>query len=157
VVIRRTGGWPLNCRRHLHVVPATEGLRVFLGRAADCTRPPRRQEHVGTPLFHRTIDLGHVHCLRKGNLYDLLSRWRRDIVNIHIDDMVHSVHELMMFQGPMDLTANSAPLRKISYDNGVHVAPSRHNHAAVFTVRASMNLFRLRIGSTAAKYLLNAP
>jgi L-ribulose-5-phosphate 3-epimerase len=96
-------------------------------------------ERICHPLFQLTVDLGHVHCLNEGNIHELLSRWRRRIENIHIEDMVRGVHEHLMFgQGTMDFTLICQALRQIEYGRGVHVELSRHSHMAVEAVRAAM-------------------
>ena len=99
----------------------------------------RLDERIRHPLFQLTVDLGHVHCLNEGDVNELLSRWRRRIVNIHIEDMICGVHEHLMFgQGTMDFPLICEALRQIEYDKGVHVELSRHSHMAVEAVRAAM-------------------
>ncbi len=100
------------------------------------------------PLFQLTIDLGHVHCLREGDIPALLSQWRSRIINIHIEDMAPDVHEHLMFgQGTMDFPSICRALRHISYDKGLHVELSRHSHMAVEAVRAAMAFLDPLIGS----------
>ncbi|MGZ3317194.1 MAG: sugar phosphate isomerase/epimerase family protein, partial [Isosphaeraceae bacterium] len=58
---------------------------------------------VSHPLFHLTVDLGHVHCIEEGSIADHLFRWAPRILNLHIEDMVRGVHEHLMFgAGTMD-------------------------------------------------------
>jgi L-ribulose-5-phosphate 3-epimerase len=96
-------------------------------------------ERIRHSLFQLTVDLGHVHCLNEGNTYELLSRWRRRIENIHIEDMICGVHEHLMFgHGTMDFPSICQSLRQIEYDKGVHVELSRHSYMAVEAVRAAM-------------------
>jgi L-ribulose-5-phosphate 3-epimerase len=104
-------------------------------------------ERICNPLFHLTVDLGHIHCLNEGDMHELLSRWRRRIVNIHIEDMVRGVHEHLMFgQGTMDFSAICATLREIGYDKGVHVELSRHSHMAADAVPNAMVFLKSLIG-----------
>jgi L-ribulose-5-phosphate 3-epimerase len=104
-------------------------------------------ERIRRPLFQLTVDLGHLHCLNEGDVHELLSRWRRRIVNIHIEDMVRGVHEHLMFgQGTMDFSAIGSTLLEIGYDQGVHVELSRHSHMAADAVRTSMLFLKSLIG-----------
>jgi L-ribulose-5-phosphate 3-epimerase len=105
-------------------------------------------ERIRHPLFQLTVDLGHVHCLNEGDVRALLSRWRRRIVNIHIEDMVRGVHEHLMFgQGTMNFSAIVSTLVEIGYENGVHVELSRHSHMAADAVRTAMSFLRPLIES----------
>ena len=70
-------------------------------------------ERIRHPLFHLTVDLGHVHCIEDGAVADHLRRWGPRIVNIHIEDMVRGVHEHLMFgEGTMDFPPIFAALRR---------------------------------------------
>ena len=96
-------------------------------------------ERIRHPLFQLTIDLGHVHCLDEGDIHELLSCWRKRVVNIHIEDMLKGVHEHLMFgEGTMDFPAIFESLNQIGYDKGVHVELSRHSHRAVEAVQAAI-------------------
>ena len=98
----------------------------------------RLDQRVGHPLFHLTVDLGHVHCIEAGSVADHLRRWGPRILNIHVEDMIQGVHEHLIFgEGTMDFPPIFAALREIGYGRGVHVELSRHSHAAVEAVRAS--------------------
>ena len=62
---------------------------------------------ISHPLFHLTVDLGHVHCIEEGSIADHLLRWAPRILNLHIEDMVRGVHEHLMFgDGTMDFPAD---------------------------------------------------
>ncbi|MGO8903072.1 MAG: sugar phosphate isomerase/epimerase family protein [Isosphaeraceae bacterium] len=94
---------------------------------------------VSHPLFHLTVDLGHVHCIEEGSIADHLFRWAPRILNLHIEDMVRGVHEHLMFgAGTMDFPAVFKALHEIRYSRGVHVELSRHSHAAVLAVRTAI-------------------
>jgi L-ribulose-5-phosphate 3-epimerase len=91
---------------------------------------------VDHPLFHLTVDLGHVHCIEDGPIADHLRRWRPRILNIHIEDMARGVHEHLMFgEGTMEFPPIFAALHEIGYDRGLHVELSRHSHMAAEAVR----------------------
>ena len=101
----------------------------------------RLDQQINNPLFHLTVDLGHVHCIEAGPIADHLRRWGQRIVNIHIEDMIKGVHEHLMFgEGTMDFPPVFAALREIGYGQGVHVELSRHSHAAVEAVRRSRDI-----------------
>ncbi len=94
---------------------------------------------VSHPLFHLTVDLGHVHCIEEGSIADHLFRWAPRILNLHIEDMVRGVHEHLMFgAGTMDFPAIFKALHEIHYSRGVHVELSRHSHAAALAVRTAI-------------------
>ncbi len=94
---------------------------------------------ISHPLFHLTVDLGHVHCIEEGPIADHLLRWAPRILNLHIEDMVRGVHEHLMFgAGTMDFPAVFKALHEINYSRGVHVELSRHSHAAAQAVRTAI-------------------
>ncbi len=87
-------------------------------------------QRISHPLFHLTVDVGHVHCIEEGSIADHLLRWAPRILNLHIEDMVRGVHEHLMFgAGTMDFPAIFKTLQEINYSRGVHVELSRHSHA----------------------------
>jgi sugar phosphate isomerase/epimerase len=93
---------------------------------------------VGHSLFHLTIDVGHVHCSREGDIATLLRKWAPRILNIHIEDMVADVHEHLMFgEGTMDFPPILRALHEIGYRGGVNVELSRHSHMGVEAVKAA--------------------
>jgi len=90
------------------------------------------------PLFHLTVDIGHVHCVEEGSIASHLRRWAPRILNLHIEDMVRGVHEHLMFgAGTIDFPPVFAALHELYYERGVHVELSRRSHAAVESVRAA--------------------
>jgi sugar phosphate isomerase/epimerase len=98
----------------------------------------RLDHQVSHPLFHLTVDLGHVHCIEEGSIAEHLLRWAPRILNLHIEDMVRGVHEHLMFgAGTMDFPAVFKALQEIHYSRGVHVELSRHSHAAALAVRTA--------------------
>jgi L-ribulose-5-phosphate 3-epimerase len=100
-------------------------------------------QRISHPLFHLTVDLGHVHCIEEGSIADHLLRWAPRILNLHIEDMVRGVHEHLMFgAGTMDFAAIFEALHEINYARGVHVELSRHSHAADLAVRTANQFLR---------------
>ncbi len=94
---------------------------------------------ISHPLFHLTVDLGHVHCIEEGPIADHLLRWAPRILNLHIEDMVRGVHEHLMFgAGTMDFPAVFKALHEINYSRGVHVELSRHSHAGAQAVQSAV-------------------
>jgi sugar phosphate isomerase/epimerase len=95
-------------------------------------------ERLSHPLFHLTVDLGHVHCIEDGSIGEHLRGRGPRILNMHVEDMKKGVHEHLMFgEGTVDFPALFDVLRQIDYRRGLHVELSRHSHAAVQTVRES--------------------
>lgn len=100
-------------------------------------------ERISHPLFQLTIDLGHVHCLREGPWAEVLPPWRGRVINMHVEDMVESVHDHLMFgEGTIDFAALFATLRAMDYDHGLHVELSRHAHAGVEAAVSSARFLR---------------
>jgi sugar phosphate isomerase/epimerase len=113
---------------------------MFIDRLA---RFEQLDERVRHPLFHLTMDLGHVYCLEDGSIADQLHRWAPRIKNIHIEDMVGGVHEHLMFgEGTMDFPAIFDALRQINYPWGIHVELSRHSHAGAEAASQAIDFLR---------------
>jgi sugar phosphate isomerase/epimerase len=109
---------------------------MFIDTFARFAQLDRRISH---PLFHLTVDLGHVHCIEEGPIADHLLRWAPRILNLHIEDVVRGVHEHLMFgAGTMDFPAVFRALHEINYSRGVHVELSRHSHAAALAIRTAI-------------------
>jgi L-ribulose-5-phosphate 3-epimerase len=112
----------------------------------------RLDERVHHPLFDLTIDVGHVHCSREGDIAELLRRWGARIRNIHLEDMVPGVHEHLMFgEGTMVFPPILRALGAVGYPGGVHVELSRHSHMAVEAVRASAAFLKPLIQSPSGR------
>ena len=98
----------------------------------------RLDAQLNHPLFQLTVDIGHVHCLEPGPIGSYLGQWVSRIANIHVEDMVHGVHDHLMFgEGTIDFNEALGTLSEIGYDGGLHVELSRHSHCAVEAVRKS--------------------
>ena len=108
---------------------------MFIDTFARFDQLDQRTSH---PLFHLTVDLGHVHCNEEGSIADHLLRWAPRILNLHIEDMVRGVHEHLMFgAGTMEFPAIIEALHEIHYSRGIHVELSRHSHAADQAIRTA--------------------
>jgi sugar phosphate isomerase/epimerase len=113
---------------------------MFIDRLARFDQLDQRVRH---PLFHLTMDLGHVHCIEDGAVSDHIRRWAPRIKNLHVEDMVRGVHEHLMFgEGTMDFPAIFAALRLIDYRSGIHVELSRHSHAGAQAARQAIDALR---------------
>jgi len=86
---------------------------------------------IHSPRFQLTLDVGHLHCLGETPLADQIRRWAARIVNVHIEDMRHGVHEHLQFgDGEIDFPPVLAAFRDSGYTGGLHVELSRHSHDA---------------------------
>jgi sugar phosphate isomerase/epimerase len=83
-----------------------------------------------------TIDVGHLHCLGELPIADHICQWGQRLVNVHIEDMRHGVHEHLMFgEGEIDFPPVIAALAEIGYDGPVNVELSRHAHEGLAAAR----------------------
>lgn len=88
-------------------------------------------QRVESPRLRLTLDVGHLHCLGETPIAAVIRQWGDLLVNVHIEDMRHGVHEHLMFgEGEIDFPPVIEALREIDYDGGVHVELSRHSHDA---------------------------
>ncbi len=111
----------------------------------------RLDQRIRHPLFHLTVDLGHVHCIEDGTISGHLLRRAPRILNLHVEDMVRGVHEHLMFgTGTMEFGPIFDTLRAIDYRGGIHVELSRHSHAGPEAVAAAMSFLGQFMGAEAA-------
>jgi len=90
-----------------------------------------------------TIDIGHVHCVETEPIPVILRRWKDWLVNIHIEDMLHGVHDHLPFgEGTIDFPPVLAALREIGFEGGVHVELSRHSHEAPERLQQSFDFLK---------------
>jgi len=83
------------------------------------------------PLLGLTLDVGHIHCLDDGDLYNHLCKWRDVLLNVHMEDMRRGVHEHLFFgDGDLNVSEAVASLSAADYTGPVHVELSRHSHDA---------------------------
>jgi sugar phosphate isomerase/epimerase len=84
---------------------------------------------VDSPFLKLTLDIGHLHCQRETPIADVIYRWYRRLVNVHIEDMRHGMHEHLMFgEGEIDFPPVLTALADVGYDGPLHVELSRHSH-----------------------------
>jgi len=103
----------------------------------------RLDERVRHPLFDLTLDVGHAHCLREGNIAERIVEWGHRIANIHIEDMREDIHEHLMFgEGTIVFPPILRALNDIRYVGGIHVELSRHGHMAAEAVQQSARFLR---------------
>jgi sugar phosphate isomerase/epimerase len=114
----------------------------------DLTKFEELTERVDHPLFGLTMDIGHLHCMGETPISERLKQWRRQIFNVHIEDMKEGVHEHLMFgEGEIDFAPVLRTLDEIGYQGGVHVELSRHSHDAVNTARKSLEFLKSKLGN----------
>lgn len=95
------------------------------------------------PLLRLTLDVGHVHCQREGELAEIIAAAGLDLVNVHLEDMRVDVHEHLPFgTGEIDFPAVAVALRQVGYAGGVHVELSRHSHAFPAIAATSYDFLR---------------
>jgi sugar phosphate isomerase/epimerase len=104
--------------------------------------------YFNTPLFGLTLDIGHLQCLETDPIPEIIQRYQKQILNIHIEDMQHGIHEHLMFgEGEIDFTAVINALCDINYQHGVYVELSRHSHNAYETATNSINFLLEKIST----------
>lgn len=105
-------------------------------------------DRMDSESFRLTLDIGHLHCLGETPIADVISQWRQQIVNVHIEDMRAGVHDHLMFgEGEIDFPPILKTFREINYAGGLHVELSRHSHAAPDVARRSFEFLRSIISS----------
>jgi len=83
-----------------------------------------------------TLDVGHLQCNRELPLTHYIRRWRRRLVNVHIEDMRAGVHEHLMFgDGEIDFPAVIAAFAEVAYEGGLHVELHAHSREAPIAAR----------------------
>lgn len=108
---------------------------MLIERMSDFERLSAVLDH---PWFGLTLDVGHVLCMRDGEIGTHVSSFADRLWNVHIEDMKCGVHDHLMFgEGDLDFDAVFAALRQVSYPGPLHVELSRHSHDAVAAARQS--------------------
>ena len=86
-----------------------------------------------TPLPHLC---SFIFGVMIASLDELIDRWARRLVNVHVEDMRAGVHEHLMFgEGEIDFPAVLRGLSSARYVGGVHVELSRHSHEGPFAAQ----------------------
>jgi sugar phosphate isomerase/epimerase len=107
-------------------------LRDRLGRPA----------HLGL-----TVDLGHLECMGERPVGARLGARARDVVNVHVDDMLACRHEhLPLGAGDVDFAAALDALTAGGYRGGLHVELPRQSHRWLDTARHSAAFLRPLLG-----------
>lgn len=95
------------------------------------------------PVFGLTLDVGHLHCLGEFPIRSHILQWKKQLWNIHIEDMKQGIHDHLMFgEGEMDFAEIFNALHEIDYQHGLYVELSRHSHNAVQTARDAMSFLK---------------
>jgi L-ribulose-5-phosphate 3-epimerase len=96
-------------------------------------------EQLGKPaVLGLTIDTGHLECLGERPAAEVITPFAKQIVNVHVDDMLACRHEhLPLGTGDVDLDPLIAVLASASYAGGIHVELPRQTHRWFATARES--------------------
>ncbi len=96
-----------------------------------------------TDCLRLTLDVGHLQCQGETPIADVIRRWARQVVNVHLEDMRAGAHEHLMFgEGEIEFPPVLGALNEADYQGGVHVELSRHSHNAVETARRALAFLR---------------
>lgn len=99
-------------------------------------------EAVNHPRLRLTLDIGHLHCQGEP-IVDAIRAHADRLVNVHIEDMRHGVHEHLAFgDGEIAFAPVLRALGDVVYENGVYVELARHSHDAIETARRSIRFLR---------------
>lgn len=102
----------------------------------------RLKERLDTRLG-LTIDVGHLVVNEEPPPERHLVAWRRDLLNVHLDDALPGRHEHLMFgEGALDLRAIVSALDRIGFEGPCSVELSRHSHDAVEAARGARDAIR---------------
>jgi sugar phosphate isomerase/epimerase len=97
-------------------------------------------KRLGDDQLRLTLDIGHLQCQGELPLADYIARYANSLVNVHIEDMRHGVHEHLMFgEGEIDFPPVIRALRKANHAGGVHVELSRHSHVGPQAARQAFH------------------
>jgi sugar phosphate isomerase/epimerase len=141
-------GWLVEGCRRLCAYAEERGVRLAFEPEPDMfidtiARFEELHARVGHAAFGLTLDVGHLHCLREGPIAAHVQRWRRQLWNVHLEDMRVGVHEHLMFgEGEIAFGPVREALEAAGYAGGVHVELSRHSSDAVETARRAMAFLR---------------
>jgi L-ribulose-5-phosphate 3-epimerase len=95
---------------------------------------------IGDDALKLTLDIGHLHCQNETPIAEVIQRWAPRLVNVHLEDMRHGVHEHLMFgEGEIDFPPVLQALDQIGYKGGVHVELSRHSREGPAVAKEAYN------------------
>jgi sugar phosphate isomerase/epimerase len=102
------------------------------------------RDRLGRPESLRlTVDLGHLECMGERPLPVRLAARGKEIVNVHVDDMLACRHEhLPLGQGDVDFASLITALDTAGYSGGLHVELPRQSHRWLETARESARPLR---------------
>jgi sugar phosphate isomerase/epimerase len=113
---------------------------MFIGTAADAETLLETLSH---PLLGLTLDIGHLHCQREGDIAAVIRRAAPRLRNVHLADMWVGVHDHLMFgDGDIEFGPVLQVLEQIRYAGGAYVELSRHSHDAVAAARNALQFLR---------------
>ncbi len=100
-------------------------------------------DRVDHPLFGLTLDVGHLVCMKDGQLLDRLRQWSHVMWNVHLEDMKPGRHEHLFFgEGQINFCEVIDFLTAVEYSGPVHVELSGHSSTAVETARSAREFLK---------------
>jgi len=119
--------------------PEPEMFIDTLARYGDL-RDELSARRVDASRLRLTIDVGHLHCLGETPIADQIHRWRKQLVNVHLEDMRAGVHEHLMFgDGEIQFPPVIAALAEIGYAGPLNVELTRHRQEGFSAARRAFD------------------
>jgi len=101
------------------------------------------KESVNADQFGLTLDVGHAFLTEEITIGDCIRKFKREIKNIHIEDMQKGIHQHLFFgDGEIDFRDIFNALNDIGYTGLINVELSRHSHDAVVIAKQAFNFLR---------------
>ena len=101
------------------------------------------KKRVDHDNFKLTLDLGHAFITESPPLPLCIETFKKDIVNIHLEDMKKTEHRHLFFgKGDMDFPAIVEALKAIDYSGPVNIELSNHSSTAVETASKAMTFMK---------------
>ena len=102
----------------------------------------RLSKDVNHHMFKLTFDAGHA-FITEEDLPGAIESHKRDIVNVHLEDMKKNRHRHLLFgEGEMVFDPIFSALKTIGYNGQVNVELSRHSHNAVVAASSALDFIR---------------
>jgi L-ribulose-5-phosphate 3-epimerase len=96
-----------------------------------------------------TLDIGHLHCQGEVPIAEQIGHWKSQIVNVHLEDMRHGIHEHLMFgEGEIDFPPVIGALRAIDYHGLLQVELSRHSQMGPEAARQAFDFLQPLMAAT---------
>jgi L-ribulose-5-phosphate 3-epimerase len=100
-------------------------------------------KHIDSPQLRLTLDIGHLQCQIETPIADVIRRWAKRLINVHIDDMKKGLHEHLMFgEGEIDFPPVLRALSESGYAGGLYVELSRHSHEAPHVAKKAYDFIK---------------